>query len=57
MGLILDTSILIQSERRGEGIEDIFRRVRDAHGEIDVALSAISAVELTHGVYRAKERR
>ena len=54
MGLILDTSILIESERRGEGVEDILRRVRDAHGEIDVALSAVSAVELTHGIYRAR---
>jgi hypothetical protein len=53
LGLILDTSILIESERRGEGVEDILRRVRDAHGEIDVALSAVSAVELTHGIYRA----
>ena len=54
MGLILDTSILIESERRGEGVEDILRSVRDAHGEIDVALSAVSAVELTHGIYRAR---
>ena len=54
MSLILDTSILIESERRGEGIEDILRRVRAAHGEIDIALSAVSAVELTHGIYRAR---
>ncbi len=54
MGLILDTSILIESERRNEGVEDILRSVRGAHGEIDVALSAISAVELTHGIYRAR---
>jgi predicted nucleic acid-binding protein len=54
LGLILDTSILIESERRGEGVEDILRRVRAAHGEIDVALSAVSAVELTHGIYRAR---
>ena len=47
MGLILDTSILIESERRGEGVEDILRSVRGAHGETDVALSAVSAVELT----------
>ena len=53
LDLILDTSILIASERRGEGIEDILRAVRDAHGEIDVALSAVSVVELTHGIYRA----
>lgn len=54
MGLILDTSILIESERRGEGVEDILRSVRGTHGEIDVALSAVSAVELTHGIYRAR---
>jgi predicted nucleic acid-binding protein len=24
------------------------------HGEIDVALSSVSAVELTHGIYRAR---
>jgi tRNA(fMet)-specific endonuclease VapC len=54
LDLILDTSILIESERRGEGIEDILRRARAIHGEIDVALSAVSAVELTHGIYRAR---
>lgn len=54
MGLILDTCILIESERRGEGVEDILRRVRAAHGEIDIALASISAVELTHGIYRAR---
>lgn len=54
MGLILDSSILIESERRGEGVEGILRTIRSAHGEIDVALSAVSVVELTHGVYRAK---
>ena len=54
MGLILDTCILIESERRGEGVEDILRRVRAAQGEIDIALASISAVELTHGIYRAR---
>jgi predicted nucleic acid-binding protein len=54
LGLILDTSILIASERRGEAVEDILRSARATHGEFDVALSAISAVELTHGIYRAR---
>jgi len=54
VGLILDSSILIESERRGEGVEDILRSVRGAHGETDIALSAVSAVELTHGIYRAR---
>lgn len=54
MGLILDTSILIDSERRGDAVEDILRRVRSAHGDTEVALSTVSAVELTHGIYRAR---
>ena len=54
MGLILDTGVLIASERRGETIEDILRQARDVHGEMDIALSAVSVVELTHGMYRAR---
>jgi predicted nucleic acid-binding protein len=54
VGLILDTSILIESERRGEGVEDILHRIRAAHGEMDIALSTVSVVELTHGIYRAR---
>jgi predicted nucleic acid-binding protein len=54
MGLILDTSILIASERRGEGVEDVLYRAQAAYGEADVALSAISIIELTHGIYRAR---
>ena len=54
MGLILDTGILIASERRGESIEDILRQARASQGEVDIALSAVSVVELTHGMYRAK---
>lgn len=54
MGLILDTGILIASERRRESVEDILRRVRALHGEIDIALSTVSVVELTHGIYRAR---
>jgi len=54
VGLVLDTSILIASERRGESMEDILRTIRDSHGEVDIAFSAVSVVELTHGIYRAK---
>jgi predicted nucleic acid-binding protein len=54
VGLILDTGILIASERRRESVEDILRQVRAAHGEIDIALSTVSVVELTHGIYRAR---
>ncbi len=57
MGLILDTSILIAGERRGETVKQVLERVQAAHSEMEAALSAISVVELTHGIYRARTDR
>ncbi len=54
MGLILDSSLLIAGERRGQRVWDILERVRALQGETESALSAITVVELTHGIYRAK---
>jgi len=54
MGLILDSSLLIAGERRGERVWDILERVKASQGETENALSAITVVELTHGIYRAK---
>jgi tRNA(fMet)-specific endonuclease VapC len=54
MGLILDSSILIAGERRGETVRQVIERIRVAHGDAESALSAISIIELTHGIYRAK---
>ena len=49
----LDCIVLIVGERR-ERVGEILTRVRAAHGEVDCALSAVTIVELTHGIYRAK---
>lgn len=54
MGVILDSSILIASERHRESVWEILERVEAACGGTSAALSAVSAVELTHGIYRAK---
>jgi tRNA(fMet)-specific endonuclease VapC len=54
MGVILDSSVLIAGERRGESVRQILERVQAAHGEVDSALSVVTIVELTHGIYRAK---
>jgi tRNA(fMet)-specific endonuclease VapC len=54
VGLILDTSVLIASERRGTSIRDILYQTLTQYGETEIALSAVSVVELTHGIYRAK---
>lgn len=54
MGLILDSSVLIADERRGETVKRVIQRVHTTHGDQESALSAMSIIELTHGIYRAK---
>lgn len=54
MGLILDSSILISGERRGQTSKQVIDQVRLACGDVECALSAITVIELTHGIYRAK---
>jgi predicted nucleic acid-binding protein len=54
MGLILDSSILIAGERRGETLRQILRRVGHARRSRASALSVVTIVELTHGIYRAR---
>ncbi len=54
MGLILDTSTLVTAERRGHGVPQILEQVQTAWGEAEVGLSAVTIVELTHGIQRAK---
>ena len=46
--------MLIAGERRGESVRQILQRVQAALGEVDSALSVVTIVELTHGIYRAK---
>jgi predicted nucleic acid-binding protein len=54
MGLILDSSVLIAGERRNESVRDILERVRENLPETEAALSAVTVLELPHGIYRAK---
>jgi predicted nucleic acid-binding protein len=54
MGLILDSSVLVAGERRGETVKQVIERVRAACGDEESALSVVSVVELTHGIYRAR---
>jgi tRNA(fMet)-specific endonuclease VapC len=54
MGLILGTTILIAAERRKLSVTDLIRQVEERYGVIGVGISSVSAVELTHGIYRAQ---
>jgi predicted nucleic acid-binding protein len=54
VGLILDTSTLVTAERRGHSVPEILEQLQNAWGETEVGLSAVTVVELTHGIQRAK---
>jgi predicted nucleic acid-binding protein len=54
MGLILDSSVVIAAERRGDTVERLIEWVVSVAGDQDAALSAIGLTELAHGIYRAQ---
>jgi predicted nucleic acid-binding protein len=59
VGLILDSSVAIAAERRGDTVEALLQRAIDAAGDQEAALSTVAVVELVHGIHRADtaERR
>ena len=57
MGLILDSSVVIAAERRGDTVERLIERVVNMAGDQDAALSAVGSTELVHGFYRAQHQK
>lgn len=55
MGLILDSSIIIDSERKGDTVRDLIRLVISATGDQESAVSSVGLTELVHGVYRTQD--
>ena len=53
MGLILDSSVIIDAERRGETVQRLIERIVGSTGDQDAALSAVGLTELVHGIHRA----
>lgn len=59
MGLILDSSVLIAAERKGQNARQALTDILTHVGTTDIALSVITVLELAHGAARADtpERR
>ena len=59
MGLILDSSVLISTERRGKNARQMLTSIADKIGETEVGISVVTLIELAHGAARAdtSERR
>jgi predicted nucleic acid-binding protein len=54
MGLILDSSVVIAAERRGENVTQMLKQINAVTGDQRAVLSSIGLTELVHGIYRAQ---
>ena len=59
LGVILDSSIVIEAERQRLDVARFLKHIAGRIGDRETALCAISVAELAHGIYRANtpERR
>jgi predicted nucleic acid-binding protein len=59
LGVILDSSVVIEAERRHLNVAQFLRQMVQKIGETEVAICVITVAELAHGIYRADtpERR
>ena len=53
MGLILDSSVLIKAERLGQNARQMLAAIARTAGNIDIAISVVTLIELAHGAARA----
>jgi tRNA(fMet)-specific endonuclease VapC len=56
LGLVLDSTVFIAGERRGVTVLDVLEDVRKKLGDQEIVISAMTAAELVHGVWRAPRR-
>ena len=54
MGIVLDSSVAIASERRGDNVAKLLKLIFAATGDQEAVLSAIGLTELVNGIYRAQ---
>jgi tRNA(fMet)-specific endonuclease VapC len=62
LGLILDSSIIVEAERKKQTIEQLLEQIEESFGDLEIAICSVTLAELVHGVYRAstveiRERR
>jgi len=54
MGLILDSSVVIAAERRGDNVTQMLKQIVAATSDQRAVLSSVGLTELVHGIYRAQ---
>ncbi len=53
MGLLIDSTVFIQAERTRMTPESLLEGLQDRWGDVELAISVMSAAELFHGCWRA----
>ena len=53
LGVILDSSVVIEAERQHLNVAQFLKQIAQTIGEREAALSSITVAELVHGIYRA----
>jgi tRNA(fMet)-specific endonuclease VapC len=53
MGLIIDSSVLIASERQGQNVRQMLAAISGRAGNLDIAISVVTLIEMAHGTVRA----
>jgi tRNA(fMet)-specific endonuclease VapC len=53
VGLILDSCALIAAERKARPVSELLAAIRASTGVTEILLSAVSVMELEHGLWRA----
>ncbi|MGB2590340.1 MAG: PIN domain-containing protein [Candidatus Acidiferrum sp.] len=54
MGLMVDSSVVIAAERRGDNVTRMLKQILAATGDQRVVLSSVGLTELVHGIFRAQ---
>lgn len=57
MGVVLDSTVLVGAERKGRTVSHVLREVQQAFGDPEIAIAAMTAAELVHGIWGAKQHR
>ena len=53
LGIVLDSSIIIEAERKRQTVEALLQSIQQHFGEVEITMSAVCVAELVHGVARA----
>ena len=54
MGLMVDSSVVIAAERRGDNVTGMLKQIVAATGDQRAVLSSVGLTELVHGIFRAQ---